>query len=146
MWQSRLGWNLAIAFYLGGFWMKSDEEHCEFNKADYSRRAATWVRTREPWAWFCPAASKLYWEMWKRIIRVNVKRGEAGNECVSAEADLCSGGPYSTPWNLDIKATLGIFFSSEGGIIVWLPTRLPVTDSLSDGLEDTAIGIQCKHC
>lgn len=55
------------------------------------------------------------------------------------ELNLCTGRPHCTARNLYIKATLGIFFSTEGRIIVWLPARLPVTHSLPNCLEDTAV-------
>lgn len=56
----------------------------------------------------------------------------------SEEPHLCAGRPHCTPWNLDIEAALGILFSAEGGVVVWLPTGLPVAHSLPDGLQDAA--------
>lgn len=56
----------------------------------------------------------------------------------SEEPHLCAGRPHGTPRNLDIEAALGILFSAEGGVVVWLPTGLPVAHSLPDGLQDAA--------
>lgn len=51
-------------------------------------------------------------------------------------SDLCTRGPHGTPRNLNVEATLRIFFSTESRVIVWLPASLPVTDCLPDSLED----------
>lgn len=51
---------------------------------------------------------------------------------------LRAGRPHCTSRNLDVKATLGVFFSPEGGVVVWLATSLPVTYCLPNCLEDAA--------
>lgn len=53
--------------------------------------------------------------------------------------DLCAGWPHSTARNLDVKATLGVFLSTEGRVVVRLTASFPVTDCLPNGLQDTAI-------
>lgn len=56
--------------------------------------------------------------------------------------NLCAGGPHGTAGNLDVKTTLGVFFSTEGGVVVRLPAGLPVTHRLANGLEDAVVTIQ----
>ena len=54
-----------------------------------------------------------------------------------AVTDLCAGGADGTAGDLDVKASLGVFLSSQGRVIVGLTPCLPITDGLPDGLQDT---------
>lgn len=87
--------------------------------------------------------------LWKTVEVTGIKQQQETEKRGSAKTglsdNLCAGRPHCTPRNLDVKATLGIFFSSKGRVIMWLPTGLPVTNCFPDCLENAAVRGQYKN-
>lgn len=52
-------------------------------------------------------------------------------------AYLSAGGSYGTTRNFDIKSPFRVLLAPQRWVIMWLSARLPITDGLTDGLEDT---------
>lgn len=50
---------------------------------------------------------------------------------------LCTGGSYSSAGHFDIKTTFRVLLSPKTGVIWRFSRPLPVTDGLSNGLENT---------
>lgn len=57
---------------------------------------------------------------------------------VEMETDLSAGGPHGSPGDFNVEAPLWVLLSSQGGVVVRLPARLPVTHRFPDGLKDAA--------